>query len=76
MPKTPGEIINFHKKFIDSNKEKILTSDKKLKSRWLWGFGTNAHTAALGYLILNEKENALIWFNKSFSLLKKSILFR
>jgi hypothetical protein len=57
--------INFHKEFVNSNKEKILTSDEKLKSRWLWGLGTNAQAVALGYSMLNDRNDALIWFNKS-----------
>ena len=68
MLKTGEEIINFinfHKKFIDENSEKIKTHDKKLKSRWLWGFGTSAYAVSLGYLVLNDKKNAVSWFNKS-----------
>ena len=72
--------INFSKEFINSNKKKILVPDKKFKSRsvqplvegspritqrWLWGFGTNAYAAARGYLMLNDRENAMNWFNKS-----------
>ena len=58
------DFINFHKEFINSNREKIVVQDKKL-TRWLWGFGTNAKSVALGYLMLNNKDEALIWFNKS-----------
>lgn len=68
MLNTPGEInnfINFHKNFINVNREKALSPDVKLKSRWLWGFGTSAQSAALGCLTLNDRDSALEWFNKS-----------
>ena len=68
MLETQEDIINFikfHAEFVNSNKEKILTSDEKLKSRWLWGLGTNAQAAALGYLMLNDRNSALTWLNKS-----------
>jgi hypothetical protein len=68
MLKTPEEInnfINFHKNFIGMNRGKAASSDERLKSRWLWGFGTNAQSAAFGYLMLNDRDSALEWFNKS-----------
>ncbi len=68
MQKTQNDIpdiIKFHKKFIESNSEKILSPDKKIKSRWMWGLGTNAKIIALNYLLLNNKSDAAYWFNKS-----------
>jgi len=68
MLKTTEEInnfINFHKNFIDMNLEKAASSDERLKSRWLWGFGTNSKSAAVGYLTLDDRDSAMEWFNKS-----------
>jgi hypothetical protein len=73
MPKrSPEDIIRIHKKMINKTLDEIDERPKAIASTSYESMGSSATRIALKYLVLNNRDEAISWFNKSAEYYKSS----